>query len=37
MLCTVWRFHSGDYEEYRLLGCDIVLLLLGTDVSEELS
>jgi hypothetical protein len=23
-LCTVWGFHSGDYEECRLLGCGAV-------------
>jgi hypothetical protein len=22
MLCNLWGFHSGDYEECRLLGCD---------------
>jgi hypothetical protein len=30
-----WGFHSGDYEEWRLLGCYAVWLLLRTDVSEE--
>jgi hypothetical protein len=23
-LCRIWGFHSGDYEEYRLLGCGAV-------------
>jgi hypothetical protein len=34
MLCKIWGFHSGDYEECRLLGCCSVWLL-RTDVSEE--
>jgi hypothetical protein len=21
MLCKIWGFHGGDYEEWRLLGC----------------
>jgi hypothetical protein len=21
MLCKIWSFHGGDYEEFRLLGC----------------
>jgi hypothetical protein len=21
ILCKIWGFHGGDYEEYRLLGC----------------
>jgi hypothetical protein len=33
-LCKIWGFHSGDYEERRLLGCDAVLLV-RTDVSGE--
>jgi hypothetical protein len=24
MLCEIWGFHGGDYEECRLLGCDAV-------------
>jgi hypothetical protein len=24
MLCKIWVFHGGDYEERRLLGCDAV-------------
>jgi hypothetical protein len=24
MLCKIWGFHGGDYEECRLLGCDAV-------------
>jgi hypothetical protein len=31
ILCKIWGFHSGDYEECRLLGCDAV----WTEVSEE--
>jgi hypothetical protein len=27
MLCKIWSFHGGDYEEYRLLECDTVWLL----------
>jgi hypothetical protein len=27
LLCKIWGFHEGDYEEYRLLGCYAVLLL----------
>jgi hypothetical protein len=27
MLCKIWCFHLGDYEEYRVLGCDPVWLL----------
>jgi hypothetical protein len=23
-ICKIGGFHSGDYEEYRLLGCDAV-------------
>jgi hypothetical protein len=34
---NLWKilgFHDGDYEECRLLGCDVVFLLLRADVSE---
>jgi hypothetical protein len=24
LLCRVWRFHSGGYEEYHLVGYDAV-------------
>jgi hypothetical protein len=27
MLYKIWRFHGGDYEEWRLLGCYAVWLL----------
>jgi hypothetical protein len=27
MLCKIWGFHGGDYEEWYLLGCDAVTLL----------
>jgi hypothetical protein len=27
VLCKIWGFHGGDYEECRLLGCDAVRLL----------
>jgi hypothetical protein len=27
VLFNIWGFHGGDYEEYRLLGCDAVWLL----------
>jgi hypothetical protein len=27
MLCKIWGFHGGNYEEFRLLGCDAVWLL----------
>jgi hypothetical protein len=36
ILCEISGFQSGDYEEYRLLGCGAVSLLCKTDVSEEL-
>jgi hypothetical protein len=35
--CKIWGFHSGDYEEWSLLGCYAVVALVRTDVSEELS
>jgi hypothetical protein len=25
----IWCSHSGDYEEYYLLGCDIMAILVG--------
>jgi hypothetical protein len=38
MLCKICGFHGGDYEEYRLLGCDAVwllqLVLHGTNSKE---
>jgi hypothetical protein len=27
MLCKIWGFHGGDYEELRLLGCYAMWLL----------
>jgi hypothetical protein len=35
MLCKIFGFHVGDPEEYCLLGCYAVWLLLRTGVSEE--
>jgi hypothetical protein len=35
MLCKIWGFHGSDYEEWRLLECYAVWLLLRTDVLEE--
>jgi hypothetical protein len=32
--CKILGFHGGDYEEWRLLGCYAVALVI-TDVSEE--
>jgi hypothetical protein len=34
MLCNIWDFHGGDYEECRFFGCDAVWLV-RTNVSEE--
>jgi hypothetical protein len=33
----IWGFHSGDYEEWRLLGCYAVWLLYEPTFSKELS
>jgi hypothetical protein len=33
--CKTWGFHNGKYEEYHLLGCEAVWLLLRTILSEE--
>jgi hypothetical protein len=27
ILCRIWGFHGGDYEECRLLECDVVWVL----------
>jgi hypothetical protein len=35
MLCKIWGFHGGDYEECRILGCYVSVDLVRTDVSEE--
>jgi hypothetical protein len=36
LICKIWRFHGGDYEEWCLVGCYAVALV-RTDVSDELS
>jgi hypothetical protein len=37
VLCKIWGFDGGDYEECRLLGCLDLMALVRTDVSEEFS
>jgi hypothetical protein len=31
MLCKVWRFHVGEYEKFRLLGCEAAWLLFSQE------
>jgi hypothetical protein len=35
MLCKIRGSYGSDYEEFRLLGCYVVVTFLRTDVSEE--
>jgi hypothetical protein len=33
---NTWGFHGGDYEQCRLLGCDVVWILLGLPFRRDI-